>query len=239
MKVKQFLKCQYWLSRSSYLIFMGVILTLYLLSMVLMMFIHEDGSSNGQDMAAIIFAFVMGIALCWDNLKMALANGVSRRTVFTSTLLSSLIGSAVLTVFTLCCTQLFGSLLNAYSIYSFTYEGYAASPFLSILAQALWQMALYFLSMMTGLLIAVIYYRLNKVATIAVSVGVPVFCFMVLPILFTLLPTLFTAFVSAFSKLFSFIARSPYHSCLVFLITAAVMAALSWLAMRRAPLRAQ
>ena len=92
---------------------------------------------NGLELSALISLFVMGITLFSAGLRFGLINGVSRRTVFTGFLLSSLVTGGIVAVFstlmmlvdTLCFQEVaYGSLMFGGLIEMFGLEIGACNP---------------------------------------------------------------------------------------------------------------
>jgi hypothetical protein len=107
--------------------------------------------------------------------------------------------------------------------------------------QFLWLFVAYCWIMMAGFFITSLYYRMNKGAKIAVSVGVPVLLFYVLPILdFYLLKN---ALSKALLNFVSFAwglsnGCNPFIGVASMLVLGAVSAALAWSLVRRVNVKA-
>ncbi len=94
--------------------------------------------------------------------------------------------------------------------------------------------------MMIGYFITILYYRMNKLQSLAVSVGVPVFLFIILP---TMDRYLFggTVIKAIFEGITRFVGLyggvNPYYAILNSLILAGVIGSICYLMMRKVPLK--
>ena len=199
---------------------------------------------NGLELSALISLFVMGITLFSAGLRFGLINGVSRRTVFTGFLLSSLVTGGIVAVFstlmmlvdTLCFQEVaYGSLMFGGLIEMFGLE-IGASALLVYLTVAF---VLYLSAMLLGYPIAGVFYRLGRVGRVVWAAGLPIGLCLVVPAIVSLLPAPIQQKIgAAFLGMLNFLAASPLNMLLFGLILSALCAAASWLLLRRAPLKA-
>jgi hypothetical protein len=109
-----------------------------------------------------------------------------------------------------------------------------------LLDSFVWMTFLYLALAMLGFLITTIYYRMGKSLKLIVSVGVPVFLFMVLPYIDNVVfnGAIYEALGRFFRIIWGFAnGYNPYVSVLSSFITFAVFGGLSFLTMRRATVK--
>lgn len=142
------------------------------------------GSTNGIEIATIIFLFVCGLNSFREYFLMHLQNGLSRKTLFQGYIISLLpicVGMAVVDSIN---GWIAGKFIAYNGLYSILYHeriqnGYGIQNFIeSILFYAL----CYGLALMVGYSITVLYYRLSTKLKVLVSVGVPALLVVFLPI---------------------------------------------------------
>lgn len=192
MKFKVSLK--YFLSdiKKALLIYYSIIYVILIATVILQLIFKPKGSGymGGIEMSSVVFIFVVGLNSFKGNFKMLLANGVSRNTMFKSVLT----GIAPLAGFMALVDSINGaivsSIINYKPMFMQLYHArYAGMPpefstqLLSMAEGFLWMFFTYAAMAMLGFLITTLYYRMNKAVKLAVSIGVPVFLFVVLPIL--------------------------------------------------------
>ena len=99
------------------IILYSILLAIYIVDLIfkiLMPQIMDNSSDSGLEFVPQMFVFVSGIAMFKPDLKLALANGISRKTEFTATLLAAL---TVATAFTVL-SYFVGCLYNTINHYS-------------------------------------------------------------------------------------------------------------------------
>lgn len=249
MNLKASLKYQLSDCRNPIIIFYIVIaalLTLAFTTHILFSDMYSGTTSmNGMGLAATIFIFIAGMNSFKETFRMFLQNGVSRRTLFISQLLSGLIVSFIMTVIGSIYTIIGKSLAAHFdrlyfrSFIEMIYSDRYASESVSI--QMLIESLLFYTMMLTaalmaGYFITVLYYRLNKGGKIAVSVGVPVFLFILLPIIDTLFGgfAIYSALIKIALSVSDFYQTSPYCGLLINTLVFILFSGLSWLLMRKA-----
>lgn len=199
-------------------------------------------TSSGLEVASIIFLFVCGLNSFKTAFHMSLVNGVSRRTMFKSfaaTVVPVAAGMALidsLNHLLLSSPGRYKSLF--YQMYNTRYgEGVSAQ----VIAEGfLWMFAIYMFAMMAGFFITTLYYRMNKPVKLLVSIGVPVFMFMVLPYIDATIfrGAVFRAIGYFFAKAGGYLdGYNPYIAVLSGVLAFVAFGALSFLAMRRATVK--
>lgn len=187
---------------------------------------------NGQEMAGLIFLFVMGLNCLKEPLKMGLQNGVSRRTVLRSFTAVLLLGALLMGIF----DALIAPVLQRLFQYdSFLQLIYARLSIPSLLANMLWNVPLYCMGAMFGLFLGSLYYRMSKMQKIVVSIGVPVLIGVVLPLIDALL--LHGQITAAISRMLLALFGTYASSLISMLALALLFLSLSRLCTHRIPVR--
>lgn len=226
-----------WDSRKALLIFYSVIFGLMISAALNSAFSSDTITVGGLDGASLIFIFVVGLIFA-ESFKMLLQNGCSRKTIFLSFIFSTFSMAAFMALV----DSMTGLLMNIvtnyesgfFQIYGARYLSMqAAQPFFEGL---LWYVTAYTMMAMIGFFITNLYYRMGKLLKILVSVGVPVFFVIILPMLNNLTGGAisvgiknFFDFAWGFSHGFS-----PYFSMVSTTIFSAILGGLAYLLIRRA-----
>ena len=234
MNIKISVKYQFQDITRALIIFCGILLIL-----ILTLFIPGlQGTTNGLEISAFIFLFVIGLNTFKENFGMFLQNGVSRKTIFAGKLLSTCVVSAIMAVLS-CVAKLGGGYrdIQLGTLYEMLYTERMASisPVLVVVENLLMLFCCCLAFMMVGYFITIAYYRMEKHWKLLISVGLPVLCFVLLPIVDTVLGGVI--FLSIFRVLMFATGLqfdSPYICMLSALTVTAVFSGLSWLLMRRA-----
>lgn len=212
----------------------------------------EEGavlSMGGLSAGTAIVAFVLGLNSFKENFGMAVQNGVSRKSMFLGHLCTSAALCAVLAVMDEVFTQLFGLIGMLPGVRSET-----TSLLLSLyglqdqnmLVRILYSVAFSFFLLLAafglGYFITVLYYRLNKPGKIAVSVAVPAFFIVIVPLLKELrdllhLDALWQSLERAVFQLLQLAFGAPWNCMLTCLVLFAAFSALAWLLVRRVSLK--
>lgn len=195
---------------------------------------------GGMDLASVIFLFVLGLNSFRSTFHMFSANGISRKTMFVS---------FIATTGILCSGMAIIDSINALIINQFIdYQPIMVQLFASRYSDIgiatygegfLWMFFMYAASMMFGFFLTTAYYRMNKPLKLIISIGVPVFLFIILPILDAQLfhgevykaIGMFIAFCSGQ------LSGSPYVSMASNAVFYAIFATLGFLFVRRATVK--
>jgi len=218
--------------------------------------VNSSGSNSSFTFATMIFSFVMGICLVREALRLFIQNGVGRTTTFVTQLLFVAVFSIVLAV----AAELYlllGRLITmglpnmiVTDLFQMGYFGgmtpaaLEAMTLLDHLTCIACAFSLFAAAYLGGMFLSLLFFRLNKMWTIIVAVGVPVLFFIGLPVLLSVDPVR-TALVGPVGKamaetvirLITYIVSGPWAFVSVFLILAAVLGAIDWLLIRRAPIK--
>lgn len=228
-------------------IFFGImVLVTALLSVVFIGFSSDGarGSISSYTFSASIMSFVLGICSVREDLRLSIQHGVSRKTSFIAGICSALCIGLVL--------ALAGEILLAVSqaafkgsesfyvtdIFQMIYlETFAMKLSFSQHAQSLFfGLSIYICTYMAGMLISLVFYRLNKLWTVIVAVGVPVFFTVGLPLLIDR-AGLWPVIAGPLGVFYKWFIKSPLSAVIFFLVCSAVLMMFSYLLVRRAPIK--
>ena len=220
-----------------------LLLTFLLASLAMQNYGLHDLSS--LEIATMVFLFVIGLNSFREVFRMFVQNGISRKTMFFSQVIFTFILSVGMAFIDKWAVFL-GSLSKKVNVnftctgffellYGQRYAGYT-NRIPMHLEGFIFNICNYAALMMLGYFITILYYRMNKGQKVTVSVGVPVFLIVVLPILDSIL------FQRAVGKMISSIWRvafgfsngyNPYFGMVTGLFATAVFGGLSWLMIRK------
>lgn len=233
MKIKSAYKYQISELKKPVIIYYAIIVAMMAAAAIIMAVfknsvIHIESFDNPYSMATVIFLFVCGLNSFRQQFHMFLANGLSRKTLFLSTLAAFATASVAMAVID-------GILDMAASLYL---SGNLPTQFVDAFV---WSVFCYMAAAVTGIFITTAYYRMNKAVKLLVSIGVPVMVFIVIPIVdYTffngVITTGFYRFISAATSLLG--EDNPYSMVLVNIFNVAIFSGLSWMLTRRAIVKA-
>lgn len=182
MKLRASLKYQLFSYLNPLVIFYGVVILLNVSAGVLTLTVNKGTASlAGNDIATVIFAFVLGLNSVKESFLMMAVNGRTRRTSFYTITLGAFIASACMAA----ADMLLGLAIAPVFAWSGTLYDMLygrAQGLIGILTEYGWRIALYGFTTLSGVWIAALYYRMNKGFKVGVSVGVPLLLFFVTPI---------------------------------------------------------
>jgi len=203
-----------------------------------------DGDSfvGGGEMASLIFLFVVGLSSFKQNFLFLSTNNVPRRLQFKGFLLSALILCGAMAFVDTSYSNIVAQFMDYRSAFYQVYGEWTLQAFvlLKIAVNFFFNLVLYLLSYLGGYFITNLYFRMNKMLKIIVSIGVPAIFTIILP-----------ALESAVTKgrIFRFIGDvllilgglkdgvNPYIALLSFTAGATAVAGLCFLLLRRAVVR--
>lgn len=245
------------------IIYYGVMMALYLLQILLTALFHDSFSSSSMETSSRIFLFVIGLNSFKPQLRLFLQNGISRKTLFTGFAAGLLVVAAAMSILDLA----FGWFRGLFAPYTTIYMARFSSLYVgrgaaALAEELLWSFLAYVTSGMTGFFLTSLYYRMNKGLKLAVSIGVPMFCLIVIPLIdsqftnWAILSSVINVTAFAFGakvtvnladglpglldQLFSLgngIPLYPYRAMLFSILCTAVMGPLSFLLIRRATVK--
>ncbi len=201
-------------------------------------------STGGIEMSSVIFLFVVGLNSFKETFLMLLQNGVSRKSLFFGRLASvGLLCTGMMVIDRIMVTVITGVIgenesFRVAGLYEeFFYERTKElSPLLMNLEAVLFTVCVYMAAFALGYFITTAYYRMNKALKFAISVGLPVSIFAVLPIVDS------TITKGRISRFFGYVFGSvlglnkdqPYNFVVASLVATALLLTFSWLLIRTA-----
>jgi hypothetical protein len=210
--------------------------------------VFTTGQFSGIEAATVIFVFISGLCSFKEAFLMLMQNGISRRTFFLGriiTVLSVALTMALIDQIIIIASKavsgLTDNIIESRSLFEQLYHTKASGMSFagSTLSSFVFAFSLYLCFMSAGYLITLIFYRLNKAGKLVIGIGVPVGLFTVLPIF-----DLIAAGGRISAAIYHFIAFAfglETHQLANALITCIVafflLSGLSWLLVRRAPVR--
>lgn len=225
------------------IIFYTVIAALLILMGVSMSIAIREGNQftvGGLEMASVVFIFICGLNSFKAAFHMLSANGVSRKTMFVSFLAVLGTVAAGMAVIDSTISLLMRSVGEYHPGFMQMYgiESYSTS---AVLTGVLWMFCTNMAAGMAGYLLTTLYYRMNKPVKLLVSIGVPVLLLFVWPIadwaLFrgavSIALTRFTGWA------FGFMDGNPFRGIVTNVLLVLIFVALSFAALRRAPVKAR
>lgn len=199
-------------------------------------------SLGGFEFITSVFLFIIGLYSFKETFLMMLQNSISRKTMYISRLITILTASISMAVLDRL-ISIVGKIVNKTndrvvitSLYDMMYEprksmvNTVAFNFEAILVFAF----VYTTVLLTGYLVAVIYYRMNRALKIAVSIGFPATILVVFPLLDMMVfdGKLYRLFGKVFRFVFN--ENNPYNLLLTCLLIIIVFVGLCWLLIRKA-----
>jgi len=167
-------------------IYLSVILCIYVAFAALSFFNRGSGSGriSGVEASATIFCFVAGIVSVREDLRFLMQNGCGRKTLYCTQILT---GIGVTFLVALGCNVLYALFRSLAKIFV---ENLLIVSVLDMLKNDpagflpnlgfIWAICLSMPA--AGMFISLVYYRLNKAGKILVSIGVPAFLLILLPV---------------------------------------------------------
>lgn len=216
----------------------AIILSIILGFAIMFKIFGGDGSINNMEFNSAIYLFVVGIVSHKENLRFFLANGLTRKQLFVSLLASSAIVALGMAVV----DTAIGLLLNAVV----NYDGFINASFNliypngSLVSGVLFLATMNFLIHAIGYLIANLYYVCNTLGKILLSISIPAFLLIGIPVIdgylfsFQILNKIgeFLMFALGLPPI-----GNPFYAITFFTISALAVAAVSYLFVRRAVIK--
>lgn len=238
MNIKVALKYRLYDSKKSILVFYLVIASIFALLFISSeSFDSLNGTTRGIETASAIFLFVFGLNSFKEVFRIFMQNGISRKTLFKSQLLITLIICAVMSFIDNTILLIGKNILTLNKALSYVgiFEmmfGIQINSIGTILVSILFCFCIYTVFLSFGYLITTLYYRMNKGQKITVSIGVPTLLNVVLPILDAVI--LGNTLFKAIGKFFIYAFGSPLSSILSSIVFTAIFTCLSWLLVKKA-----
>lgn len=242
MSMKTAIRYQIWEAKKSLLIYYGVIYAIFVVSIIAITSLGPEmgGTIGGFETASMIFLFIAGLNSFKETFRLFLQNGLSRKTLFISFIFSIIpiaVFMSAIDSINAVLAKLFYSYESAYIQFYAQRYGDWANGFVKFFEGLLWNFFAYAMFGMIGFFITTLYYRMNKGLKLLVSIGTPVFFFVILP----LIDSNFTNGV-IFKGILDFFAFAwgykngfnPYYSMVTCTSIFAVFGGLSYLLIRKA-----
>lgn len=203
------------------------------------------GSIVGLEFSTIIFLFVAGCSSFKEEFGMLMQNGVSRRSLFTGRLLTSLTVAFAMTLIDKLIYLFFKFVLSSLkwlAFSSFFDMIYYADKDVNItsfkiqIISFLFHFSFYLFSTALGYLTTVIFYRMGKSGKLAFSVGLPVGFLVLLPMLDSTVTKgkIFSTIFKAIDKGFGITASQPLFAVITCCLAFVVLSIFSWLIIKKA-----
>lgn len=199
----------------------------------------DSGFISGAE-ASAIFLFVCGLNSFKQNYLYLSTNGITRKAQFWGFLISSCIVAAGMAAIDTATTNILNIFMNYRPMFYQFYEDFAleSSQLINTVMDFIWSTVVYLLALVIGYFITTLYYRMSKMLKIIVSVGVPALFMIGSPILTIYLVK--EGFIDEFYKVIELFVRGngkPALAVIIMLIETAVVAGLSYLLVKRAPVK--
>ncbi len=190
--------------------------------------------------ASAIFLFVCGLNSFKQNYLYLSTNGITRKAQFYGFLSSSAIIAAAMAFIDTASTNIINIFIDYHPMFYQIFKGFTAesSQLLITLMNFLWSTAVYLLAFVIGYFITTLYYRMSKILKIVVSVGVSALLMIGSPMLASYLYKV--GYLYEFSAVIKFLADgngNPNVSIIISILETAILAGLSYLLVRRAPVK--
>jgi hypothetical protein len=162
-----------------YLTIIAIILLVIILKSINSLNVTTFG---GTELGSMILLFVLSLCSFKSAFYMFVQNGVSRKTMFYSYLISAMVVSGTMALIDSVCYTLLGTRGYANSTFEQIYfEVNYDTIMLKILVSFIWTVSAYMAVSVIGFFITVLYYRMNKIFKLIVSISIPCLLLIILP----------------------------------------------------------
>jgi hypothetical protein len=240
MRLKSVVKYYIFDSKNGILIFYAVIAAVMVLFSFSIVSVNDNNNVllGGADMASAIFLFVAGLNSFKQNYLFLSTNGITRKAQFQGFLIIALMIAAGMAAIDTIYSNILSQFVNYKSMFSQLYSGISdnLNTLSFILENYVWSITLYLFSMLLGYFITTAYYRMSRALKIIISVSVPVFFSMVFPAIdYAITGGKISRWIG---DAMSFcIGKNPFIATVSYVAGAALFSGLSYLLVRRAPVR--
>ncbi len=144
-----------------------------------------ESFSGGGEMASMIFLFIAGLNSFKQSFLFLSVNSIPRKLQFKGFLLAALAVCGTMAAIDAAYSNIFSLFIDYRSTFLQLYGEWAAgtSGAVVVLVTFLWNITVYISAYIGGYLITNIYYKMSKIIKIIVSIGVPVWFTIILPII--------------------------------------------------------
>ncbi|MFZ2538193.1 MAG: hypothetical protein WAX04_04760 [Oscillospiraceae bacterium] len=233
MKTKELYLWQMINIKKSLYIFYSIIYAIYVVSFLISK-ISGDIHVGGMGVSSGVFMLVTGIVFFGETFKFGLCNGVSRKTIIVTQVVTLLSLSLAMTLIDTINAWLFSLIVDVNDTSGF----YAFYHSKNVFELILWTFGIYLLFGTIGHFIATLNSRLTKFMKMLVYIPISVLLVVGLPLGISVLSASAKETLFKFiSNVFTYLKASPYNMMLVAIIIAVIVYLLSILLVRKAPLK--
>ena len=203
----------------------------------------STASFNGYSLGVGVFGLVLGMVSLRENQRVLNQNGISRRSAFLSDVAALAVAAVLVAAGTTVIMGTYRTILGGEGrvlisdIYQVLYKT-SGSGLGDLARGAVLSAVLGWMLAGLGQLCSALYWRLNKPATVAVSVGAPLALILTVNWLGGTATPLKEAILRGVYGFALFLSRSPWNLAAVFLVMGAAFFAVTWPLLRRAGIRA-
>ena len=188
-------------------------------------------NTNGLEFASSLFLFIVGLNSFKSNLGMFVQNGVSRRCIFLGRLLTSVAASIFMATVDSALVAVTKALPSGIDGFATLFEHIYRLEGAALLAQRFaYCAAMYLLACTAGYFTTIFFYRLNKTWKWIVGVSIPLLLNFSARLIVAAAPRFF-------DSILGISANRPMTAALTFLVAAVLFGTLSFLLMRKAPVK--
>ncbi|MCW6111011.1 hypothetical protein [Clostridium sporogenes] len=236
--------CKYQLKTSikPILIYYSILIG-FLLLILIEKFTSQNSNiqSSGIEMSTAIFIFIMALNSFKSSFYFSQGNNVSRNSFILGTIKSGVIISSALALIDIIINRIYNLFIicptNFDMIYRNSSYGVNSSwqvilnhSVVNSLETYLWNLAVYIFLFMLGLLITIVYFRLNKLGQVVVSI-IPVLLIVIVSNFYIYIPTEVWSFIG---NAFGANTKNPYMAILTFIILSILEIAVQYLLIKKA-----
>ncbi|HHX60064.1 MAG TPA: hypothetical protein GX707_04910 [Epulopiscium sp.] len=237
---KKAIKYQMFEMKKAIITYYGIMLAMYMIPIIFLSVGTSGGRVSGMETTTVVFLFIIGLNSLKETFGMFLQNGLSRKTLFYSYTIKTMIVSMIMALISNISGTLGEAFYNFDSLFMQIYRGRyltEISPLVRFIDTFLWMTFLYMVAAMLGYFIIILYYRMNDKLKIIVSVGVPTFFIIGIPLIE------YNWTNGAISRgIFSFVAYTsgytngynPYYFMATSAVVLVVLGGLSYLLLKKA-----
>ena len=207
-----------------------------------------EGNFTGVDISSAIFLFVAAMASYKETFGMMIQNGISRKTMFASRILTTVsialvmaVIDKVLLVISKGVASNISDNLSYVSIYELLYSARVmeVSTVRMHVESFFFSISMYLAFMAVGYLITTIFYRLNKTGKVLLASGLPVGAFVVFPIIDSAVTDhrISKVLTRLFDFAFGFSKQIPFRAMISCTFVFIIFSAISWLFIRKANIK--
>ena len=219
-------------SRNPMLIFYATILVMVsLLAVLIWRDTGDNAQVSGLGPSTVVFLFILGLNGFASGFKFMQANSVSRKRFYVANIIALIAVAALMAAI--------DGTLTVVLKQMFPYEGMLEQIYrtAAFIPDFIWSFSLYAFAAFSGWMVTMVYYRCDKSQKILVSLS-PAFLFIVLVYLIRINGAVGRAIINFLGVVLGLSGTpNPYVAALSFLVGTAGVAALSFLLIRRMPIK--